>query len=158
MCRKSFILFLFIFFISSVSANEIKSIGKNSKDILYTTISSQKGKPHFPALYLYDTTSEKFLSKKESEAFLVGYSEDSLWSEVMQQWVKDSSHFSATNTSLKQAVPTLDFTQPYIIFFDNLPEPMLAQFAAMDPNLVARDSLVKSILAQLDDANSYTTY
>ncbi len=143
---------------SFASAADVLPLGHHFKEAFYSEVSTQTAKPQFPALYIYDVKAEHFLSKQDAESYLGQLSEQPLWAEVMEQWVKDSSHFSATNPSLKQAVPTFNFTQPYIIFFDNLPEPMLAQFAAMDPNLAARDSLVKSILAQLDNANSYTTY
>lgn len=146
--------------ITSCFANAagITPLGNHLKGTLYSEVSNQTVKPQFPALYIYDVKTQQFLSKQDAESYLSTLNDQPLWTEVMQQWVKDSSHFSTTNQAFKQAVPTLDFTQEYIVFFDNLPEPMLEQFAAMDPNLVARDSLVKSVLAQLDNANSYTTY
>lgn len=155
----AFLLFGVVTITSGLAtAADITPLGSHLKGALYSEVSSQTAKPQFPALYLYDVKTQQFLSKQDAESYLSRLNDQPLWIEVMQQWVKDSSHFSTTNKAFKQAVPLLDFTQEYIIFFDNLPEPMLEQFAAMDPNLVARDSLVKSVLAQLDNANSYTTY
>lgn len=153
------IIFASIFLVN-VTAAEIKitSIGKDTKNIFYTTVSTQTSKPQFPALYLYDVTKQQFLSKQDAETYLSTLDNHPLWSEVMLQWVKDSSQFSTNNEALNQAIPQLVLDRQFVIFYDNLPPLMQDQFKMMDPNLLERDQKVKHNLSQLDNARIYTTY
>lgn len=142
---------------SYASESSIVAFGKPAKDLFYATVSPQTT-PSFPALYIYHTHQQQFLTKQQAESYLGSLDQSQLWRDLLKNWLKDSSQLATTNAALAQSLPTLKLDREYLIFYDNLPAPMLEQFKNMEPNLIEKDSKLKSILSQLDSARSYTTY
>ncbi|QFU25025.1 hypothetical protein FM038_024815 [Shewanella eurypsychrophilus] len=153
-------IFTFILFFANVQAseNQLTAIGNGVKSKLMKTISTSTDKHKFPAIYVYDTQKQTFLSKQNAEAYLLTLGDKAIWSKLTSQWTKDTSQFSTTNETLAKALPMLKLDREFLILYDNLPTPMLEQFKAMDPELILKDSTLKSVLSSLDSSRSYTTY
>ncbi|PKG74650.1 hypothetical protein CXF86_11480 [Shewanella sp. GutCb] len=152
-------LSLLIFMSINVSANtsQLITLGQHDKLMMLDSV-SEKQKHKFPALYIYDTKQQQFLSKQNATAYLQALSENPLLPKLATQWTKSTEQFSTSNESLAKSLPMLKLDRAYLILYDNLPAPMLAQFKSMDPELQDKDSLLKTILSQLDNARSYVTY
>ncbi|WP_445945383.1 hypothetical protein [Shewanella sp.] len=143
----------------SVSANEtsLQALGQSGKNSFYKTASTQTT-PSFPAIYVYSVKTQQFLSQDKALAYLGTLDSQPLWKEATINWVKDSTQFSTSNTKLSQAVPAIKFDRDYVIYYDNLPGPMLEQFKAMEPNLIEKDKILKSVLSLQSNSRTYTTY
>ncbi|WP_172605628.1 hypothetical protein [Shewanella benthica] len=122
------------------------------------TISTSTDKHKFPAIYVYNTQKQQFLSKQDAEIYLLTLDDRPIWPKVTSHWTKETSQFSTTNEILSKTLPMLKLDKQYLILYDNLPAPMLEQFKAMDPELKLKDSTLKSVLSSLDNSRSYTTY
>jgi hypothetical protein len=137
---------------------EIPAIGDGEKNKFYDTIHPSINSHKFPALYIYNTKKQKFLSTKEASLYFSNLSEQEFWPLLIEQWAKDTHEFSTSNDLLSKSLPILKLDKEYIIFYDNLPKTMLEQFKSMDPELTNKDKEVKIILSQLENARSYTVY
>lgn len=162
--NKIYLLLVFLTITTMLSLNtnagdsSLIAFGKAKKDQFYAAVSAQTATPAFPALYIYNTKEQQFLTKEEAETYLGELDQNPLWQELLKNWVKDSSQFQTSNATLSSAVPTLKLDREYLIYYDNLPAPMLEQFKMMEPNLVEKDNKLKSILSTLDSSRSYSTY
>ncbi len=155
------IIFLSLLILMSINVNattsQLIALGQHNKSMILDSVSA-KQKHKFPAIYIYDTKQQRFLSKQDAEAYLLTLSDQSFWPSLMSQWTKSTRQFSTSNDALTKSVPMLKLDRAYLILYDNLPAPMLAQFKSMDPKLQDKDHLLKDILSQLDNARSYVTY
>lgn len=155
------IILLSFFILISIGANasshQLVTLGQHNKSIILQAASPNQNHK-FPALYVYDTQQQQFLSKQDAAAYLQALSDNPLLPTLATQWLKSTKLFSTSNESLAKAIPMLELDRAYLILYDNLPAPMLAQFKSMDPELQAKDHLLKDILSQLDNARSYLTY
>lgn len=162
--NKNYILYFTFAIITMLSMNANASesaliaLGKAEKDSFYAAVSSQTATPVFPALYIYNTKEQQFLTKQQVEEYLGALDQSDLWQETLKNWVKDSSQFKTDNATLSNAVPTLQLDREYLIYYDNLPAPMLEQFKTMEPNLIEKDYKLKSIISTLESSRSYSTY
>ncbi|GIU49600.1 hypothetical protein [Shewanella algidipiscicola] len=156
--RIIFILIL-MFMSINVSANssQLIALGQQNKSLMLETVAA-KQKHKFPALYVYDSQQQVFLSKPDAEAYLLTLNSQPLWPKLTAQWTKNTSQFTASNQLLAKALPMLKLDRAYLILYDNLPASMLKQLEPMDPELSQKDNLLKTVLGQLDSARSYTTY
>lgn len=140
------------------SDGQLTPIGSGVKSKFLNIVSNSTAKHKFPALYVYDTQKQQFLSKQDAETYLLTLDEQPIWSKVTSLWVKETSHFSTTNETLTKALPMLKLDREFLILYDNLPAPMLEQFKAMDPELISKDNALKTVLSTLGSSRSYTTY
>lgn len=155
------IIFLFIFILISTDVNasspQLTTIGQHNKSIMLETVSPDQ-KHKFPALYIYDTEQQQFLSKQDAAAYLQTLDASPLLPELASQWTKSTEQFSTNNNALAKSLPMLQLDRTYLILYDNLPAPMLTQLKSMDPELERKDALLRKVLSQLTSARSYTTY
>jgi hypothetical protein len=155
------IIFLSLLIFMSINVNattsQLTALGQHNKSMILDSVSA-KQKHKFPALYIYDTKQQRFLSKQDATAYLRTLSDNPLLPTLATQWLKSTEQFSTSNESLAKAIPRLKLDRAYLILYDNLPAPMLAQFKSMDPELQEKDHVLKDILSQLDNARSYITY
>lgn len=154
------ILVLFFMFMAigvNASSPQLTTIGQHNKSIILETAAPDQ-KHKFPALYVYDTEQQQFLSKQDATAYLQTLDASPLLPKLASQWTKNTELFSTNNETLSKSLPMLQLDRAYLILYDNLPAPMLAQFKSMDPELEQKDTLLKRVLGQLTSARSYTTY
>ncbi|WP_076414148.1 hypothetical protein [Shewanella sp. UCD-KL12] len=138
--------------------SQVTPIGGGVKSKFLNIVSNSKEQHRFPGLYIYNTKKQQFLSKQDAEAYLLTLDDQAVWSTLTNQWTKETSQFSTTNQDLAKTLPMLKLDREFLILYDNLPEPMLEQFKAMDPELKLKDATLKSVLSSLENSRSYTTY
>ncbi|GIU42094.1 hypothetical protein TUM4438_07850 [Shewanella sairae] len=141
----------------SATASQLTTLGPHNKSTLLDN-AAPKQKHKFPALYVYDTNKQEFLTKSDAAAYLQTLDNDPLLVDLTVQWTKSTELFSTNNDMLAKSLPTLQLDKPYLILYDNLPTPMLSQFEAMVPNLKQKDALIRALLSENDNARSYSTY
>ncbi|WP_394204218.1 hypothetical protein [Shewanella waksmanii] len=154
---KLFTLLLTLLICFTTNASSLLTLGPQDKSIILNAASPNQ-KHKFPALYVYDVLNQKFLSKEEATSYLQSMNEDPLWNSTSEQWTKNTEKFSANIDVLSKALPTLLLDKNYFVLYDNLPGSMLKQLKSMDPLLEQKDTLIKLILSNNEDARSYTTY
>ncbi len=150
-------LLIFISINVNAGASKLTALGQQQKTIMLDSV-AEKQKHKFPAIYIYDTKQQQFLSKAHAEAYLLTLTNQSFWPSLISQWAKSTELFSTSNEALTKSLPILKLDREYLILYDNLPAPMLAQLKSMDPKLQDKDNLVRKVLSQIDNARSYTTY
>lgn len=140
-----------------VNASQVVALGQHNKSAILDSV-APKQQHKFPALYIYDTEKQQFLSKSDAIAYLQSLDSNPLVGELSQQWVKNTELFTANNQALAKSLPMLKLDKSYLILYDNLPTPMLSQFEAMVPNIKQKDALIRALLSENDNARSYSTY
>lgn len=138
--------------------SEIISLGKATTDSLYELVIPEMTDAPFPAIYVYSTKDERFLSKIQVKNLLSKEDSDKALLKAVKYWSKDTNEFNTNNKSLLEAAPNIKLDKEYIILYHNLPAGMMQHFTAMDPELINKDKELRKNLLEMSNARSYSVY
>ncbi|OKY25300.1 hypothetical protein [Thalassotalea sp. PP2-459] len=156
MKQLSTLLLILFFSFNSVQANNIKVPMQELNNIY--ALQEDRQKPSFPALFIYDTQNERYLTQQEVLNYLriateIEFTDDIL--AFIRLYAKPVIKRNVSIEQISNVTNAIEFNTPYVAFYHNITNAMWKRADEGDKYIRGQSRLIE-ILESADNIQVYT--